>query len=136
MEKKFKTAIALILSSIALGGCSCAETVADKQAEVVSEEKAKQESIRHKQQQEINNIQKEQDAMREKLDSKLGKINFKPNTSPIVFINKDNASIDIKNWDSNGIVYQALDDQKRTSRITTAFLEKRNLSDKKFLQTT
>ncbi len=58
--------------------------------------------------------------------TKLANLNFKSGDKPIVFINRNNSTLN-KNWVKNRIDYQNLDSWNRTSASVTAFLDENNL---------
>lgn len=61
--------------------------------------------------------------------SSLAKIDYRSGNSPVSYINNNKSTLNIKDWKTNHIEYGELDNQNRTSNVTTAYLEQRNVTN-------
>ena len=60
---------------------------------------------------------------------KLVNLNFHSGDTPVVMVNGNKSTLQMKDWRKNTVIYSALDSLNRTSSSNTAYLEQRNVVD-------
>lgn len=61
--------------------------------------------------------------------AKLASLDYQPGRLPIVQVHGGKSTLNPNAWQSNKVIYQRLDDRKRTAGSNTAFLRSRNLAN-------
>lgn len=117
----------LLSSSFLFSGCTRRSSMTAEEAKYESQDRASY-AYAHRVIQLPKKTEKLLNKQQNQLDNALGKINFESGKPPLIQVNHNKASLDIKNWGSNEIIYHPLDKSGRASGITTAFLCKRNVA--------
>lgn len=128
--KKFDTLIGITILSFLLSGCT-----GPKIKTVASEQNSIQRAASEKRSREIKHEKKEEQKAwnaqlkaEKEIEDKLGNLNYQSNENPIVKINKGASTLNVKEWEKSIVLFQKKDKQKRTSHMTTAYIDKKNLT--------
>lgn len=105
-----------------LSGCHRSPSVSEKQASIEQSAQAQQSSLHQQAHKQKIAMQQYENQLRKQLSA----IPYKQGAPLVVMVNQSHASLNIKNWQSNAIIYPPLDRMNRINQITTAYLDHHN----------